>query len=67
MLEINKILVKLEGFQYATSLDLNPGCYHIQRSEIASNLCTIILPWENIIINVYQWDFPTHQTFSNRK
>ena len=42
---INKMLLKLEGFQYATSLDLNMGYYHIQLSKNASNLCEIILPW----------------------
>ena len=29
MPKINQILLKLEGFQYATSLDLNMGYYHI--------------------------------------
>ena len=28
MPKINDILLKLEGFQYATSLDLNMGYYH---------------------------------------
>ena len=39
------MLLKLEGFRYATPLGLNMGCYHIQLSENTSNLCTIILPW----------------------
>ena len=65
MRKISKISVELEGFQFATSLDLNVGCYHIQHSENASNLCTIVLPWVNIVINVYQQEFPTHQTFYN--
>ena len=43
----NETLLKLEGFHYATSLDLNMGYYHIQISENASNLCKIILPWGN--------------------
>ena len=43
--KINEILLKLEGFQYAMSLGLNMGYYHIQLRENASNLCTIILPW----------------------
>ena len=45
MPKINVMLLKLEGFQYATSLDLNMGYYRIQNFENASNLCTIILPW----------------------
>ena len=46
MPKINEMLLKLEGFQYATSLYLNVGYYHIQISKNASNLCTIILLWE---------------------
>ena len=33
----------MEGFQYAVSLDLDIGYYHIQISDDATNLCTIIL------------------------
>ena len=39
------MLFKLEGFQYAMSLYLNMGYYHILIVKHASNLCTIILPW----------------------
>ena len=44
MPKINEILLELEGFRYAMLLDLNMGYYHIQLSENASNLCTIIIP-----------------------
>ena len=37
------MLLKLEGFQYTASLDLNMGYYHIQLRESISNLCTIII------------------------
>ena len=46
MPKINEMLFKLEVYQYVTSLDLNMEYYHIQLIENASNLCTIILPWE---------------------
>ena len=46
MPNINEVLLKLEGFQYDTFLDLNMVYYHIRLSKNASNLCTIILPWE---------------------
>ena len=46
MPKINEMLLKLEVFQYSTSLDLNIGYYHIQLSENASNLCMVILPWK---------------------
>ena len=45
MPKMGEVLLNLEGFQYATSLDLTMGHYHIRLSNQASNLCTIILPW----------------------
>ena len=45
MPKIQDMLMKLEGFQYASSLDLNMGYYHIQLLPSASKLCTIVLPW----------------------
>ena len=47
MPKICKMILNLEGFQYATSLELNVGYYHIRLRNQASNLCTIILPWGN--------------------
>ena len=43
MPKICQMLLNLKGFQYATSLYLNMGYYHISLSDQASNLCTIIL------------------------
>ena len=43
--KINEMLQKLEGFKYATSLDLNMGYYHIRLSPFSSSLCTVVLPW----------------------
>jgi hypothetical protein len=42
---IQDILLKLEGFKYATSLDLNMGYYHIKLDPQSRKLCTIVLPW----------------------
>ena len=39
------MLQKLEGFMWATSLDLNMGYYHILLTPKASRLCTVVLPW----------------------
>ncbi len=39
---ISDTLQQLEGFQYATSLDLNMGYYHIVLSPEAADMCTII-------------------------
>jgi hypothetical protein len=43
--KIQNLLLQLEGFQYATSLDLNMGYYHIELSPDAKKLCTIVLPF----------------------
>ena len=37
--------MKLEGFRYATSLDLTMGYYHITLCPKSRKLCTIVLPW----------------------
>ena len=42
---IQDMLLNLEGFQYATSLDLNMGYYHLELDERSKELCTIILPF----------------------
>ena len=43
--KIQDMLLKLEGFKYATSLDLNMGYYHIELNPDSRKLCTIVLPW----------------------
>jgi hypothetical protein len=43
--KIQNLLLQLEGFQYATSLELNMGYYHIELSPDAKRLCTIVLPF----------------------
>ncbi len=43
--KITDLLQKLEGFLWATSLDLNMGYYHIMLTPNASRLCTVVLPW----------------------
>ena len=42
---IQDMLLNLEGFQYATALDLNMGYYHVRLDPDSRKLCTIILPW----------------------
>ena len=39
------MLLNLEGFKYATSLDLNMGYYHLELSPESKELCTIVLPF----------------------
>lgn len=43
--KIQELLTSLEGFTFATSLDLNMGYYHILLTPNASSICTIVLPW----------------------
>jgi len=43
---IQDLLLKVEGFTYTTSFDLNMGYYHIlELSPLSKEMCTIVLPW----------------------
>ena len=42
MPKISDTLQQLEGFQYATSLDMNMGYYHLKLTPEASEMCTIV-------------------------
>ena len=37
--------MNLEGFHYATSLDLNMGYYHLELDAHSQKLCTIVVPF----------------------
>ena len=43
--KISTVLQELEGFTYATALDLHMGYYAIRLDPDASKICTITLPW----------------------
>ena len=43
--KISSVLQEMEGFSYATALDLNMGYYTIRLDPDAQRICTIILPW----------------------
>jgi hypothetical protein len=45
----------IEGFTFASELDLNMGYYHIKLEVDAQNLCTIVFPWGKKYINAYPW------------
>ena len=40
--KIQDLLLNLEGFTYATSIDLNMGYYHVKLTPDSSRLCTIV-------------------------
>ena len=42
--KISDLLLKLNGFRYATAIDLSMGYYHIPLDEESQALCTTILP-----------------------
>ena len=67
MPKINEMLLNWEGFEYATPIDVIMGYYHILLIKNSSNLCTIILPWENIFTRVYQKELLTHKKFYNKR
>ncbi len=43
--KISTVLQEIEGFSYATALDLNMDYYTIRLDPDASKICTIIFPW----------------------
>jgi hypothetical protein len=45
ILKISTVLQQLEGFTFATALDLNIGYYTIRLDPDASKISTIIFPW----------------------
>ena len=65
--KIQDLLLKLEGFQYGTSLDLNMGYYHIELDLASKALCTIVIPWDNMNTKDCPWDYATVQTSSKKR
>jgi hypothetical protein len=45
ILKISTVLQELEGFSFATALDINMGYYTIRLDPDASKICTIIFLW----------------------
>jgi dihydroorotate dehydrogenase len=39
------MISSMEGFTFASALDLNMGYYHIKLDADAQRLCTIVFPW----------------------
>jgi hypothetical protein len=39
------IILSIEGFSFASALDLNKGYHHIKIDADAQTLCTIVFPW----------------------
>jgi hypothetical protein len=62
--KISMKLQELEGFTYATALDLNVGYYTIRLDPTASKMCTIIFPWGKFLIKDYPWALEALPTYS---
>ena len=43
--KVQDMSLKVEGFRYATSLDLSMGSCHITLCPISRKLCTMVLSW----------------------
>jgi dihydroorotate dehydrogenase len=43
--KIREMIRSMEGFTFASALDLNMGYYHIKLDADAQKLCTIVFPW----------------------
>jgi hypothetical protein len=69
ILKVSTILQELEGFTYATALDLNMGYYTIRLDPTASKMCTIIFLGESTHIRHYPWalDLEAQPTYSKPK
>jgi hypothetical protein len=64
---IQDLLLKLEGFQYATSLDLNMGYYHITLTPFSKRLCTIVTPFGKYEYQRLPMGLSNSLTFFKRK
>jgi hypothetical protein len=47
---IDEIIWKIQGFTFATCLDLNRDHYHFELDRESQNLCGIVLPWDAMSI-----------------
>ena len=45
MPKTSSILQQMEGFTFATAIDMNMGYYTICLDPLAQEICTIVLPW----------------------
>jgi hypothetical protein len=66
--KISTIVQELEGFTYATALDLHIGYYTIRSDSTVSKMCTIIFPWgQSTLTRDYPWALEAQPTYSKPK
>jgi hypothetical protein len=44
-IEYADMIRSMEGFTFASAMDLNMGYYHVKLDDNAKNICTIVFPW----------------------
>ena len=66
MPKINEMLLELEGFLYATLIDLNIGYYHIRLRKTQITYVRSLSHGGNIVTSIYQRELIIHKAFSNR-
>ena len=65
--KISTVLQELEGFTYATTLDLNMGYYTIRLDPDSSKICTLIFHGANTLTYGCQWACQVLQTYFKQK
>ncbi len=65
--KISMILQELEGFTYATALDLNMGYHTIRLYPTGSEMCTITFHGESSLIRDCPWALEAQLTYSKPK
>jgi hypothetical protein len=65
--EISTILQELEGFTYATALDLNMGYCTIRLDPTVSKMCTVIFPWGKYSYKRHPWASEAQPAYSKPK
>ncbi len=66
--KISMVLQDLEGFTFATALNLNMGYYTIRLDPDASKIWTVIFSWGKYSYKrEYQWALQVSQTFSKER
>jgi hypothetical protein len=65
--KISMVLQEIEGFTFATALDLNMDYYTIRLDPDASKICTIIFPWGKYSYKRLPMVLQVLQTFSKER
>ena len=65
--KIQDLLLRLDGFRYGTTFDLNMGYYHIELSANSKKFAQLLPNGESMSINNFQWVCATVLISSKRR